>query len=264
MSHFIFNNKEVNISPDLRPIIIFLQTIEEDIEENNSLFEKKKKTKENMLKLLNLCKSMTQRMKDENINFEFKDQDYILKLTDELDLIQYSLRFQFLGLFAYIETLMTFHIAYTHKIDSEAEIIKFSNEKTFKQFWNRYFFTKNNEYYKSRKKIFSKTNADTVRKLRNGLFHFLSPGQGIGMIHHEFSQKARKIEKKIFKKGAGTIFISDKDLYSLTTDAFKLIMKDWSDDYLNNPELFQESIKNVSSIVVRNGGHKIQDKHINI
>ena len=266
-THIVFDGDKIMISSDLVIVFEFLMEIDKEVESLLGFEKKLDFIKKQYLELLNLTVFLSKELKDNNINIDSKStfpKDPITVLN-KLKL-HLPIRSQMIVLFANLEVMFCLNISYQNKTDDDKKIRYLAgNNKVVKKFLNDYFLMDKNKYYKQNEKRFSKISAQQIRYLRNYLAHFFSVGSDISITPSVLNNKARKLEK-IFKeqKQNNSIFISPEDLYELIKNASILMIKEWNNDFSNNPQEFKKRILSVQSVIKKNGAIIVLDKQLNI
>jgi len=264
-THFIFDGEKVLISPDLHPIVSFLQEIEKEIEIFLGFYKKLESIRKQHAETLKFVKVLTQKLKENSIDFNFTFSEHPSTIINKLT-INRPIRSEMIVLFANLETLFCLNIAYENKISDEKEIIK----KTMKQgnvkyFLEKFCLNKENEWGQKNPKRLKRITTNDLRKLRNSLTHFFSVSKGLSVSYAVLDEKSRKLEKATNFK---VKFISLEDLYEIIKGSAKLMIKKWSEDCKNslekNSNEFKERILFVKAVIDNYGAIIIKNERINI
>ncbi|MFT5037379.1 MAG: hypothetical protein ACI9VM_000959 [Candidatus Azotimanducaceae bacterium] len=259
-THLYFDGKKLIISPNLHVIFNFLQGIELEINSLLGFEEKISGIRNQYLEMVGLTEVLSKIVQENNLDFdyEFKENP---ELIAEKFFNHTVTRSEFIVLFASIETLLCLHTAYENETDDEDQIrLLMSDPKKTKKLLNQFTLSSDNEYYASNLKRFAKVNARQIRDLRNKLTHFFSV-KGLGIVHDKLSSKARTLERKA---GNNVSFISSVDLCELHKCAATLLLKKWSEDYVNNNVDFMRKIIFVKNVVQKDAAILIQGDQIKI
>ncbi len=264
-THIVFDGKKIVISPNLMPIVNFLQEIEKEIEDilgfNKKLWEIGLQYAEN----LKLIQALFQKLKENSIEFRFTLSENPTTTAEKLMGVN-SVRSEAIFLFAYLETLMRLEFAYENKISDGAEIRKLTlDKKVWKSFYGNFCLNKNNKWVQINKERANNITVEELRYLRNSLTHFLSVDRGLQISDSMLKNKSRKLEKLTNFK---LKFISPEDLYEIGKNASMLLIEKWSKDYQecfeSQPNEFKERILSVNKLIQENGAVIIKNKQINV
>jgi len=261
-THFVFDGKKINISPDLYSVFNFLMEIEKEIESLLSFREQHSEMKD-------FIKFLMEKLKENDIKFNYSGFRKGSKLIENGFIFHIPLRCQMIALFANLEVLFFLHLAYEKETDDEDKIIKYArDDKNVKKFINKFLLNEENIYYKSNKPRMSSITAKKVRKLRNSLTHFFSLSSeeaGLSIAPSMLDEKTRKIEELFKKNKLGTLtHISEKDLYELIKSAGLLRIKKWDEDFRIAPMDFKRKINFVKNLVEKYGVVVITEENIKI
>ena len=264
-THFIFNGEKIIISPDLRPIVDFLQEIEKEIESFLGFNKKLESIRKQHLETLKLVEIFTTKLKENSIDFSFTLSEHPASIADKLRLYR-PIRSEMIVLFANLETLFCLNIAYENKTSNEKEIRTLAmKEDNIKSFLKEFCLNKENEWGQKNPERLRHITADDIRKLRNSLTHFFSVCKGLQIAYPLLDAKSRKLEQITHFK---VKFISPEDLYEIIKGAAKLIIKRWNEDcrksLINNSNEFKERILCVRDIIKKHGAVLVKDGQINI
>jgi hypothetical protein len=264
-THFIFDGKQVVISPDLRSVINFLQEIEKEVENFLGFHKKLESIRKQYTEIIELVKVLSEKLKNNSINYNFTFSEDPTTIVEKLT-IDRPIRSETIVLFAYLETLFCLNIVYENKISDGKEIIrKAMNQDNVKDFLERFCLNKENEWCQKNPERLECITTNDLRKLRNSLTHFFSVSNGLGVSSAVLDEKSRKIEKATNFKAK---FISPEDLYEIIKGSAKLMIKKWDEDYKNdlakNSNEFKKKILLVKTIVDKYGAIIIKNKQINI
>lgn len=264
-THFIFNGKKIVISPDLRPIIVFLQEIEKEIRSFLGFEKRLGSIKKQYREILNFILVLTKKLKENSIDFKYTLSEHPKTIADKLK-IGRPIRSEMIILFANLETLFCLNIAYENKTSDEKEIRKLArDENAIKSFLERFCLNKDNEWGQRNLERLKYITADDIRKLRNSLTHFFSVSKSLGISYAILNEKSRKLEKATKFKAK---FISSEDLYEIIRGAGILLIKKWNNDCIDslkkNSNEFKEKILSVNKIIKDHGVVIIKNDQINI
>ena len=264
-THFIFDGDKVVISPDLYPVVSFLQEIEKEIESFLGFDKKLESIRKQHAETLKLVEVIAQKLKENSIDFNFTLSEHPATIAEKLT-INRPIRSEMIVLFANLETLFYLNIAYENKISDEREIIKKAmNQDNVKDFLEKFCLNKENEWCQKNPERLKHIAADDLRKLRNSLTHFFSVAKTLAVSYAMLDEKSRKLEKATNFKAK---FISPEDLYEIIKGSAKLMIKKWSEDckdsLAKNSNEFKERILVVKTVVDNYGAMIIKNKQINI
>jgi len=264
-THFIFDGDKILISPDLRSVTSFLEEIEKEIEVFLGFHKRLESIRKQYAELLDLMKVITQKLKENSIDFNFTFSESPLTIADKL-LINRPIRSEAIVLFANLEVLFCLDIAYENKTSDEKEIIKIArNEDKVKHFLEKFCLNRENEWGQKNPERLKHITPDDLRKLRNSLTHFFSVSKGLSVSYDVLNEKTRRLEKATNFKAK---FISPEDLYEIIKGSARLMIKKWSDDckdcLAKNSNEFKERILSVKSVVDSYGAIIIKNEQINI
>lgn len=255
-THIVFDGQRIVISPDIRPVFTFLQNIEKEVEAILGFNERLRDIKSSFSDLFELVLFLSNKLNDNNIDFEFKLKEHPNKIPEKLR-FEFPLRSQMIVLFASLEVLFTLHMAYELQTIDEGKLKKSTMDSgTTKRFINKFILSENNDFYRLNKSRFAnKLDAGKIRGLRNSLTHFFSvSGGGLSISPEAFSSKSREFEAALKRnKHVNIIFISEQDLYGLIKGANIVRLKMWSDDFSKNQSLFRKQIRYVIELVEKEG-----------
>lgn len=264
-THILFDeiNWNIILSPNLTPIFEFLMNIEKDIEFLLKQEERISIIKDELNKLLNYTRTIAKKAEDSGINLPSpKEIDFDL-LISQFEYRKPAIVWEMLSLFAFLETIYCLHIAYNLELGSKEELLEHTlNTKEKEKFIAKFLLSTENWYFKKNSKFLWKITPKKMRNFRNYLVHFYSVSEWIGIVHRNNAKSARKIEDKL--KWSLTVFISSLDLQSLLIEAVKILLRNWSKDYLTDSKLFKKRIYFVSKIVEENAWKQIMDNQINL
>jgi len=258
---FIFDEKKIIISPDLKQIFYFLEDIDKEIKTLLALENRIESIRKQYIETFKLIEVMAKKLKENSIDFEFTLSEHPATINDKLYMDQ-PVRSKFIVLFAYLEVFFCLNIAYENKIWDKKEIIKKTmDSESIESFLNIFCLNEENEWVKKNKKRKAKIRDKDLRDLRNALTHFFSIGSKLQIVSR-FDKKTEKLEKIL---GFKAIYISARDLYEIIKGAGILIMKKWSNDCLNRKNNdFKERILSVEAIVESYGAVIVRGDKINL
>lgn len=261
-TRFIFDGNTVQISPNLRPIVTFLQAIEEELKIFTEPHKKLNSIRDSVLELFKFIQYLAEILEKNKIRFEYKLPRKTINIGDQF-YSDKSLRAEMIVLFANLETYLCIHLAYKHKTSSKSEIIRLQLKSTNEviDFYNKYCLGAENEWVKNNQDRATRISAKELRDLRNSLTHFFSLDQGLGITYEENGVKARELETRTNFKAK---FISPKDLSEILKGCFFLMMKDWTKDYQTSAQkrddIFKEKIMCVREVVLKHGAVIIEER----
>ena len=256
---FVFDGDKIIISPDLWPIVDFIQNIEKEIDFILGFEERLESIRKQYAETIELIRVLAQKIQENSIDFSFVLSENPSTFTDKLK-IDYPLRSKMIILFAHMETLRCFNIAYENKVSEDKEIRKIARENII-PFIRDFCLSNNNDWVKNNQERANKITPDYLWKLRCSLTHFFSVTKDMAIADKNLEEKSRRLE--IFS-AFNIKFISPEDLNEIIKGAGKITIKRWVSDYKENPEEFKERILFVKSIVEKNGAILIRNKEINI
>lgn len=264
-THFIFDNEKIQISPDLQPIMIFLQEIETETDSLLNLDKKIESIRKQYLETIDFVKFLVDKLKENSIDFKYNFSEHPQTIAEKLK-VERPVRSEMIVLFAYLEVLLCMNAAYDNKTSNDDEIRKLvMNQDVIKSYIRDYCLTSHNDWGKKNSDRLKRITVDEIRKLRNSLTHFFSVGKGLGISHGYLDDKARRLEKATHFKAK---FISPEDLYEILKGSAKLLITKWSEDckksLSNGSTEFKERILSVRDIVVNQGAIVVKNNQINI
>ncbi len=264
-THFVFDGKNIVISPDLHLIIIFLQEIEKEIESFLGFDKQLESIRKQYLETINFVQFLADKLKENSINFNYTLSESPEKIGEKLK-IDRPIRSEMIVLFAYLEVLFRFNCAYENKTFDDNEIRKLAmNQDITKTFIKNFCLNPKNEWGKNNPDRLKHITVDNLRRLRNSLTHFFSVNSGLSVVHSQADEKARKLEEATHFKA---VFISPEDLYGIIKGVAKLMIEEWSDDckkcIVENSDDFKEKILCIKNLVNNTGSIVIKNGEINI
>lgn len=264
-THFIFDNEKVLISPDLHPIIIFLQEIEKETENLLNLDKKIESIRKQYLETIDFVQFLADKLKENSIDFTYNFSEHPQTIAEKLK-VERPVRSEMIVLFAHLEVLLCLNTAYENKTADNDAIRKLvMNQDTIKAFIKDFCLSPENEWGKKNKDRLKRITVDDVRKLRNSLTHFFSVGKGLAVSHAYLDDKARRLEKATHFKAK---FVSPEDLYEIVKGAAKLMIMKWSDDckksLVEGSGDFKDRILFVRDVVTSQGAMVVKNNQINI
>jgi hypothetical protein len=226
-THFIFDGKTVLISPNLRSIVVFLQYIEQEIETVLSFDKRLEEIKKQHFETLKLVQSLAEKLKEHSIDFKATILENPSTFVDKLKFDRPT-RVEMIAIFAQLEVLLCFSIAYDEETSDEKMIReKAMNKKVVNSFLDNFCLNIKNSWYSANQERVEKISADDLRKLRNSLTHFFSVGKVLSISTPGHDTLARKIEIDTKFK---VRFISPEDMWNLTMGAAEAMIKKWDLD----------------------------------
>lgn len=226
-THFDFDNKEIVISSNLRPIFDFLSTIEQEI---NFLLNQEKRfqsIEKQYSEMVEVAGYLAKKLKENSIETDFNFSESRDAMIKKLSYIR-PIRVEMVALFAYLETLFCLYLAYKHKTSDQIGIIKLAtNSKNIGFFLNKFCLNTDNNWMKDNSERAKHLKAKNIRILRNSLTHFFSVDKKIQIGDVKVNEESRKIEKMLNNEVS---FLSPEDLYGIIKGAISLIMMEWTSD----------------------------------
>jgi hypothetical protein len=264
-THFIFDNEKVIISPDLQPIVVFLQEIEKETESLLNLDKKIESIRKQYLETIDFVQFLAGKLKENSIDFSYNFSEHPQTIVEKLK-VERPVRSEMIVLFAYLEVLLCLNVAYDNKTSNDDVIRRLvMNQDTIKAFIRDFCLSTDNEWGKKNKDRLKRITVDDVRKLRNSLTHFFSVGKGLAISHAYLDEKARQLEKATQFKAK---FVSPEDLYEILKGSAKLIITKWSNDCKKSlaecSDDFKEKILSVRDVVASQGAMVVKNNEINI
>jgi len=264
-THFIFDGEKVVISPDLQPIVIFLQEIEKEVESFLSYDKKLESIRKQYLETFEFIQFLANKLKENSIDFEYTFSEHPEKIAGKLNLHR-PIRSEMIVLFANLETLRCLYIAYNHKTSDKDAVRKLAmNSENIKLFLEEFCLNSDNEWVKKNQERASKITADDIKKLRNSLTHFFSVDKGLSVANAMIDEKSRKLESATQYKAK---FLSPEDMYEMLKGAALLLIKKWNNDCVtslnNGTNDFKDRILCVRDIVKNQGVIVVMNDQINI
>lgn len=259
-THFIFDGEKIVISPDLVPMIPFLQEIEKEVENFINYKKKIEIIRRQCGELLKWTEVMSKVIKDNSLDFNYTFSENPAAMFDDLSFIP-PLRSEIIVIFAYLETLFCLSIAYENKTSSKKMIIsKAMNKNIIKSFIENFCLNEENDWVKNNIVRAKSIKWEDIRNLRNSLAHFFSVGKGLGISHGALDKKIREIEKSTGNKFK---FISSEDLYLIVKGVAKIMIIKWGEDYKNQIADFKERILSVRDVVSAHGAVILDSSKVN-
>ncbi len=264
-THILFDeiNWNIILSPNLIPIFEFLMNIEKDIEFQLKQEERIGIIEEELNKLLWYTWDIAKKAEENGIELPPPNDINFDLLISQFEYRKPAIIWEMLSLFAFLETMYCLYIAYTFEISDKDKILELTlNTKEKEKFIAKFLLSTENWYFKKNSKFLWRITPKRIRNFRNSLVHFYSVSEWIGIVHKSNSKNARKIEEKL--KWSLTVFISSADLQSLLNETAKLLLKNWSNDYLSYSDLFKTKIEFVNKIVKENWWKHIMENQLNL
>lgn len=263
-THFVFDEENIVISPDLSPIIQFLQEIEKEVESLLGFSKKLESIGKQYLETLKLAEALVEKLKENSIDFSFTLSEDPVSIVDKLRLHR-PIRSEMIVLFAVLETLFCLNLAYKYKTSDKNKIRKLATNITeVENFLNHYCLSQDNGWIRRNPDRLKDITPIDIRDLRNNLTHFFSVSEKLGIVHPVLSDKAREIERSINKSFK---FISPEDLYGIIKGAFEVMIKKWNRDYQDclrkNSDEFQKAISCVRDIIEKYGVVIVKEEQFN-
>ena len=255
---------KIILSSELMDIINFLAELTNEMGLLVNLESRFSSIQKGFDTLVKVCSIQSKLLKENEINYSIDEPIHEFESSlNKLHNYSEPTRSIMVALFTKIEVMFCLYIAYKFETDKTDQVIKIAtgpNNKEILKFFNVYFLTNNNKYYKRNCDKFSKISAKKFRLLRNSLVHFFSTIDSI--ILYQSSNingaiKANRIYKS--KNYNDKIFISPSDLYELIKASFNLLFEKWETDSKKNPEIFTKKIAFVKSIVMKKSSVSIRD-----
>jgi len=261
-SYIIFDGEKIVISPDLHLIIDFLQKIEEEIDSLLNFERKLDSIRSQCVEWLKLIESLLKKIQQHSIKFSYSPSEDPSTLVEKLKIIR-PIRVEMIAIFAKLEVLFCFYLAYKYKTSKKEELIKLAtkNKKECKKFLEKFCLSSQNEWVKKNHERAKKLKWTNLRNLRNSLTHFYAVDSRLSVIHPRLSKKARKLERLLNYK---SLFISPEDLWEIVKSAGISMIKEWSQDFQRDKAEFQERIKHVKKIVKESAPVIIKNKDLKI
>ena len=252
-THFVYDGKTIQISPNIRIIFDFLMEIEKESDAILGFEAQLEEIHEYYLDLLKCTQELTHTLKEnkiENLSYVFKKNP--LKFSERIQ-FHVPVRTQMIQLFTQLEVLFFFYLAYTQEVDGETELreLAMKKEKLRKDFLREFLLSEKNLYYKKQRNRFKKLEPGKIIRLRNSLVHFFSlSNDSIGIYSSKYTYDARKIEMQAEKNKKGDlVMLSPGDLNELIKDAYMILFQIWTKDTYNENAKFKRKIKYVYNIV---------------
>ena len=264
-THFIFDEEKIQISPDLHPIIIFLQEIEKETESLLNLDKKLESIRKQYLETIDFVQFLANKLKENSIDFSYNFSEHPKTIADKLK-VERPVRSEMIVLFAQLEVLLCLNTAYDNKTSDDGTIRRLvMNQETIKTFIKDFCLNTENEWGKKNMDRLKRITVDDVRKLRNSLTHFFSVGKGLAVSHAYLDDKTRRLEKAIHFKAK---FISPEDLFEIIKGSAKLMITKWGNDckksLIESSSDFKERILSVRDVVTSQGAMVVRNNEINI
>lgn len=261
-THLVFNDKGIFISPDIMPVFNFLMEVEKEVESFLGFNTKLHGISKNYLEMIEFVTFLSNKLKENNINFEFTFKEHPEKVAEKLE-FHIPLRSQMIVLFASLDVLFNLHVAYEFETTDEGELrrITMDSDNT-KKFLNLFLLSEENQYYSENKSRLSKVDSGKLRDLRNSLTHFFSIGRGgLSLSPSLLQEKARKLEDTLKQdKHGNVVFLSEEDLRQLIRCANILRMRKWSQDFQKDPQLFKNKMQYTIDLVKKQGAIIVLNK----
>lgn len=145
-THFIFDGEKVTISPDLRPIVNFLQEIEAEVETILGFDKKLEAIRKQCTEIVNFTALLLEKIKNNNISLAGLSLPKNPSTLNDKLMITRPIRSEMIVLFAYLETLLCLYIAYDNKNSDEKFLIhQAMNQDVVKYFLENFCLNKENE-----------------------------------------------------------------------------------------------------------------------
>lgn len=264
-THFIFDEEKAVISPNLYPIVLFLQEIEKEVDSFLKYEDRLTSISNQYIEMLEFVQFLSNKLKENNLDFKYRFIEKPETIAEKLK-IERPVRAEMIVLFANLEVLFCINNAYKNKTEDENVIRKLgTDQEVVKSFLQSYCLNSENLWGKNNPERLKHITPEQLRRLRNSLTHFFSVSSGLSISHPHQEDKARRLEETIEHKAS---FLSTKDLQEILKGAAILMMREWSKDYLDsvkdNHYDFKERIMCVKSIVEKNGAIVIKNNQIDI
>jgi hypothetical protein len=117
-THFIFDNEKVLISPNLHPIIVFLQEIEKETENLLNLDKKFESIRKQYLETIKFVGFLADKLKENSIDFSYNFSEHPETIAEKLTL-ERPVRSEMIILFAHLEVLICLNTAYDNKTSDD-------------------------------------------------------------------------------------------------------------------------------------------------
>jgi len=247
--HMIFNWKEIYISETLSETVVFLWDIEKEIKQFLSYPSKISSIGDKLSTILDDLKWLSQLVQHNNIKYQYNITQETIKIVDEIETIQIP-RSQIICLFAYMETIFCLLTVFNNKLDDDNAII-FQSNRELKKYINKYILTEKNGFYKENKSKLQHLQAQDILDIRNGLTHFYSVSDKIGIVQDSDMDDTKELEKALDDVWKKYIFLCPNDILELIRNSIINIFIEWSDMTYNRPSEFKENFIFVEKIVKR-------------
>ncbi|MEI6553198.1 MAG: hypothetical protein WCO09_01395 [bacterium] len=265
-THLLFDGENIVSSPDIQPVFTFLVEIEREIESILGFNNKLDSLRENYLEMISFVEHLSEKLIKNNIDFKYDTKEPIEKIAERFN-FHLPLRSQAIVLFVSLEVLFNLYTAYNNETSDQDKLRELTmNTDKAKKFLNEFVLNDNNPYYKNNKTRLAKIDSNELKDLRNSLTHFFSLGHsGLCLAPSIMDKESRKVENilKQNKKG-NVVFISETDLFNLVKEANTMMLKKWSEDFINNSEEFKRKMRFVIDLVKKEGAVIVLNKVINI
>ncbi len=250
-SHLIFDKDTILISQDLIEIFDFLMEIEKEVKVVVEIEKRLEEIKKHSLSFFDLIIYLWGKLEENNIDYEYSMENP--NNYAENFKIDFPVRSQMLVIFSFLETVFNLFLAYTYKTSDQLELLNLAMDKGTKNkklFIDTYLLNTKNTYFNQNNRL-NHINSKSLILLRNSLSHFFSTAsKWIQVNHSSYANETRKLEE-IFKKQLNqhTVFLSPEELYWLMNEWIILLLREWSNHFLNDPIEFNSKIKFVRRIV---------------
>ncbi|MGD0036640.1 MAG: hypothetical protein ABSC53_05030 [Bacteroidota bacterium] len=264
-THFIFDGEKIVISPDLYPIVAFLQEIEKEIDSFLGFDKRLESIRKQYSETIDLIQVLANKLKENSIDFNFTFSEHPASIADKFKMY-HPVRSKMIILFANLEVLLCLNIAYENKTSEEKSIInKAMKPEVVKSFYDNFCLSKENDWGQKNPERLERITADDLRKLRNSLTHFFSVARGVQIADAFLDDKSRKLEHATNYQ---VKFISPADLYGMIKGSGELMIKRWSQDckecLAKNSNEFKEKILSVKALIDNSGVICVKNEQINI
>ncbi len=262
---FVFDGDKVVISPDLLPIISFLQEIEKEVKSMLEIDRKMLNIRSYFKELFKLIEKSFSVLKEQSLTFEHTLSQNPIAFLENTTIKPFT-RSKVVALFAYLDTLFCLNLAYEKQTYDKEKIIGFAmNKKEIDSFLNRFCLHESNKWGQKNPDRLRHLTTKDLRELRNCLTHFFSVQNKVCVADDLLNEKSRELERKTNFQG---IFISPEDLLEIINGAVRIMITRWNNDHAenqkSNSDEFGERITCVKNIVHDNGAIIVKNSDVHI
>lgn len=245
MTHLVVDDKnQIFISPDLGKVFNFLIEIEKEVESVLSYEGRLVKIKRQTQEVLSLTQELAKSPPD---NFSFTPEEDLNSLADKFTYFR-PIRAEQIIIFSYLDVIRALHAVYELKARHDDKRLRDASDQALESFYRDFCLSKQNSWIIANPDRAGRIGASVLRKHRNKLVHFFSPGEiGIVPTYEKWHQSEENRTNNAVK------FLSPADLYAITQGAARLLLKKWDSDFQKDEPDFKSRIGFVIEIVDNHG-----------